>query len=381
MAVRTDRSGPSLAGSIQSGTGLPDSRRVVSCLAAALTSWGFSLPPTMEPSTPGNVADAPLFRFSKAPKPPSSTFLDPNDLHAPNSDVSGTMPNASIFRRSSQHHASNYAQSTPLNLQKHPTSFPLTPHTPSTQQSPGANFFSNQPLAESADAARTLDISDIMHFEEDETKAVAYDDSVMEMESPLAAMPGPAPRSETGRKPSSLIQERIARIKQQNPRPAPSQPMPSRPFAKITKHAQPSSSQDPFNSRPFPAVPPPSQTSRGRDAQNATYRASLPTRRREESIPRTSPEGPDVPYIRSKSVAGTRSASTESFGTRGLPAVLAEALVSAETWNTENQEMVIQTRNHAAALVLIHIPLLEIVNQGARGAYSQNRGRKGRTCE
>lgn len=281
----------------------------------------------------------PDFTFAKAPK--SSYFMAHAKEHKPSTSVDPA-GGSHDFRRSSQQRQSLQTPRSSLLMEHKPYPTPMTPQSPdippvsnstfSTNSFPA--FHSGSKLDDYGDTV--MDKSSVSSSNPEEI------DEQTKHSTPDSTFPMDASRTST-----TLIQERIARMKSQakstTGRPLP----PTRPFAKLSQLQPTFTPQDVFKSKPILAAARPMEYSTHpftQDSHSGSHRASLPTLipKSEPPVESRSPTPDQHQYmpIRSKSVLGGRSLSIESGETRGLPAVLAEAMASAQSWGVENQAMV-----------------------------------------
>jgi hypothetical protein len=279
------------------------------------------------------------FTFAQAPKP--AQFLD-RTITQDSTHQSSQSANVSDFRRSTQRRQQLPTPSRPF------AAFPVTPQTPSphygreTSHSRDSLLFS----AESA-ISQTSQEDDIGRG--DETSASQHHDRRTETplsEAPFSSVPAESINSNA----ASAIQERLARMKQQHNTSRP-QASSTRPFASISRSSNPP--QNMLSSDLFLSPLAISQSkhvplNRSETTSHTSSRGVSLVSPADSTVPKREvfdrqqdlDEEPVSPMSRSKSVIGHRSSSVENPPSRELPAMLAEALLSAETWNEENETMV-----------------------------------------
>ena len=279
------------------------------------------------------------FTFAHAPKP--TPFLDrtviQDSTHQPSQSA-----NVSSFRRSTQRRQQLPTPPRPF------VAFPLTPQTPGprysreTSRSRDSLLLSAENTLSQTSQANDIGISD-------ETSASLHHDRRTETPLLEAHIPS-APTEPTNSNAAFAIQERLARMKQRHYISHPHASN-TRPFASINQSSNPAQNMLPSDVFLSPLIISPPKhvpldhggATSHKPSQGMSL-ASFPDStvpKREVLDRKQDPDEESVsPMSRSKSVAGHRSSSAENPASRELPAVLAEALLSAETWNEENEAMV-----------------------------------------
>ena len=272
------------------------------------------------------------FTFSQAPNPAS--FLDPT-MAQDSTPQSSQYQSVSNFRRSTQR---GHTPSRPF------AAFPLTPHTPGSQYSRESSHIKDAFLLNSVDFLSQLSQPEGVKKGDGASVSQQYDG---QMKAPLPDPPvSSGPTESTNSNATSVIQERLARMKQRRNTFHPQAYSSTRPFAAISGSSNPA--QDSFlplaTTSHFKHVP----LNFSEIASHMSSHSMSPTSLADSTVSKRGvldhqqdlAEEPVSPMSRSKSVIGQRSSSVENPPSRELPAVLAEALLSAETWNEENEAMV-----------------------------------------
>src|ERR1700733_9897085 len=279
----------------------------------------------MSDSKSGNPYDATGFTFAQAPK--HTSFLDPT-ITQDSMHQSSPSPSVSNFRRSTQRRQ-------PLQTPLRPfAAFPLTPQTPDSQYGQETSH-SRDPFLLSAE--NELSQTGLVEVTEkgDETNSSQHHDRFTE--TPLAETPISFASTESiNNNAASAIQERLARMKQQHHPSQPQAHSSTRQFATFARSMNPTpkpSSSDLF------LLPSITSQIASRSMSSQSFADSTAPKREVFNRQQDSTE-PVSPMSRSKSAVGHRSSSVENPPSRELSAVLAEALLSAETWNEENGAMV-----------------------------------------
>ena len=241
--------------------------------------------------------------------------------------------------QSSQYHAvSNFRRSTQRgHTPSRPfAAFPLTPHTPGSQYSRESSHIKDAFLLNSVDSLSQLSRPEGVKKGDGASISQQYDG---QMKAPLPDPPvSSGPTESTNSNAPSVIQERLARMKQRRNTFHPQAYSSTRPFAAISGSSNPA--QDSFLS-----LATTSHFKHGVPSHMSSHSMS-PTSLADSTVSKRGvldqdlAEEPVSPMSRSKSVIGQRSSCVENPPSRELPAVLAEALLSAETWNEENEAMV-----------------------------------------
>lgn len=282
----------------------------------------------MSDSKDGNSFDTnPFSGFTFAQAPKHGSFLDPTTTQD-STPQSSSSPSVSNFRRSTQRRQ-------PLQTPLRPfAAFPLTPQTPDPQYS-RSTIYSKDPFLLSAESALSQTGLVDVTGKGDETNTPQHPGCLTEPPLAEAAISFASTES-INNNAASAIQERLARMKQQHHPSRPQTHSSTRQFSTFGRSMNPTpkpSSSDLFL---LPAI---TSHIASRSVPSQSLADSTAPKREVFNRQQDSTE-PVSPMSRSKSVAGRRSSSVENPPSRELPAVLAEALLSAETWNTENEAMV-----------------------------------------
>lgn len=279
------------------------------------------------------------FTFAKAPNLTSLLAKTPEtDSYFTPSTSTTASPD---FRRSNKQRQSLHTPRSSLPTESKPHPFLLTPQSPEKptlrHAFPASASFSVSQNAVAGKSDMPVDELSMHSFQRDDEA------------SHLSPDPEPSSPQDVFRQSTSLIQERIARMKTQR-RAINDQGTTTsltRPFARVTRKVVEEGSQDVFSSKGLPMGALPLLSTEKpmlSDSYPSSQRSSLPgSLLKTENYPRhqqSTPDPPNYPPVRSKSVLGGRSTSIESTSNRALPAMLVEALASAENWGAENQAMV-----------------------------------------